>query len=76
MQLSDSDKKTLYAAADILHRVLAADGDKVILRGFGTFQRKAKPARTARNPKDGSPIPVPARSVLHFSPSPSTTIEK
>lgn len=76
MQLSESDKKTLYAAADILQKTLAADGDKVILRGFGTFQRKAVPARTARNPKTGAAVPVPARSVLRFSASPTTAIEK
>lgn len=76
MQLSDDDKKTLYQAADILHRVLANDGDKVTLRGFGTFQRKAVAAKQGRNPKTGAAVQIPARSVLRFSASPSTAIEK
>lgn len=43
-----------------------AIGQKLILRGFGTFEVKHKPAGTARNPRTGVPVEVAARSVLTF----------
>ena len=44
-------------------------GQKLILRGFGTFEVKHKPGRTARNPQTGLPVEVPARDVLTFKPA-------
>lgn len=41
-------------------------GRKLILRGFGTFEVKHKPARTARNLRTGQPVEVAARDVLTF----------
>lgn len=41
-------------------------GQKLIIRGFGTFEVKHKPARTARNVRTGLPVEVPARDVLTF----------
>lgn len=41
-------------------------GKKLIIRGFGTFEVKHKPARTARNLRTGMPVDVPARDVLTF----------
>lgn len=35
-----------------------ADGDKVTLPGFGSFERRERPARTARNPQTGEPIKI------------------
>lgn len=43
-----------------------AVGQKLIIRGFGTFEVKNKLARTARNIRTGLPVEVPARSVLTF----------
>lgn len=43
-----------------------ATGQKLIIRGFGTFEVKHKPARTARNLRTGLPVDVPARDVLTF----------
>ncbi len=43
-----------------------ATGQKLIIRGFGTFEVKHKAARTARNPQTGLPVEVPARSELTF----------
>jgi DNA-binding protein HU-beta len=39
---------------------------RLIIRGFGTFEVKHKPARTARNVRTGLPVDVPARDVLTF----------
>ncbi len=43
-------------------------GNRVELRGFGTFSNRHRPARTARNPRDGSKIQVAAKNVPHFKP--------
>ncbi len=41
-------------------------GEKVSFLGFGTFMVQAKAERTARNPRTGETIKVPARNVLKF----------
>ena len=43
-------------------------GEKVSLPGFGTFERRARAARTARNPQTGDPIKVKASKVPAFKP--------
>jgi DNA-binding protein HU-beta len=44
------------------------NGEKVTLPGFGTFERRARSARTARNPQTGEPIKVKASKVPAFKP--------
>jgi DNA-binding protein HU-beta len=44
-----------------------ADGDKVILIGFGTFESKERSAREGRNPKTGDKVDIPAARVPTFS---------
>ena len=41
-------------------------GDKVVIAGFGSFERRARGARTARNPQTGATIKVKARKVPAF----------
>lgn len=41
-------------------------GDKVVIAGFGSFERRARGARTARNPQTGDKIKVKARKVPAF----------
>lgn len=43
-------------------------GDKVELRGFGTFKVKERKPHNARNPKTGSKVFVEAKKVPHFKP--------
>ena len=38
-------------------------GDQVALRGFGSFRLRHRPARTGRNPRTGSTIPIPAKAI-------------
>ena len=45
-----------------------AQGDKVDLRGFGTFSVRESAARTGRNPQTGDPIQIPARRMPGFKP--------
>ncbi|MGI8941825.1 MAG: HU family DNA-binding protein [Actinomycetota bacterium] len=46
-------------------------GEKVTLPGFGTFERRARSARTARNPQTGEPIKIKATKVPAFKPGAS-----
>ena len=41
-------------------------GDKVTLTRFGTFERRERGARTARNPRTGAPIKVKASKAPAF----------
>ena len=43
-------------------------GEKVELRGFGSFRLRHRDARRGRNPKTGSRVDVPPRSVPYFKP--------
>lgn len=43
-------------------------GEKVTLPGFGTFERRNRSARTARNPRTGEEIQVAASKVPAFKP--------
>ena len=44
--------------------------EDVKLSGFGNFQLRDKPARPGRNPKTGEDVPITARRVVTFHPSP------
>lgn len=44
-------------------------GDKVEIRGFGSFRTRQRNARTGRNPKTGAKVDVPAKRVPFFKPS-------
>lgn len=44
-------------------------GEKVDLRGFGSFQVSGKKERQGRNPRTGETMTIPARSVAVFKPS-------
>jgi DNA-binding protein HU-beta len=64
----DETEATAAKAVDAVLGGIAmwAASNKLIIRGFGTFEVKHKPAGTARNPRTGVPVEVAARSVLTF----------
>lgn len=65
-ELSKKDsEKALSAALDVISAALA-EGDKVQLVGFGTFEAKNRPARTGRNPKTLETIEIPASRLPAF----------
>jgi DNA-binding protein HU-beta len=45
-----------------------AESESVTLSGFGTFEPRARKARTGRNPRTGDPVPIPPRTVPSFRP--------
>ncbi|GGC78850.1 hypothetical protein GCM10011362_29260 [Marinobacter halophilus] len=45
-----------------------ADGQRIEIRGFGSFSLHHRAARTGRNPKTGEAVQLPAKFVPHFKP--------
>ncbi len=43
-------------------------GQKIELRGFGSFRVRERGARRGRNPKTGDPVSIPAKRVPYFKP--------
>src|SRR6187549_3656001 len=43
-------------------------GEKIELRGFGSFRVRQRGPRRGRNPKTGAPVDVPAKRVPYFKP--------
>jgi DNA-binding protein HU-beta len=72
-QVADEAKLTKTQAQNALRALLktimqvVADGDKVTLVGFGSFEPKVRSAREGRNPKTGDPVQIPAATVPSFS---------
>jgi integration host factor subunit beta len=44
-------------------------GDKIEIRGFGSFRTRPRKARIGRNPKTGARVDVPAKKIPYFKPS-------
>ncbi len=56
-------KELLEQMADAL-----ATGDRIEVRGFGSFSLHHRPSRVGRNPKTGDAVNVPDKYVPHFKP--------
>jgi len=54
-------KMILDAMTDALSR-----GDRIEIRGFGSFALNYRPPRVGRNPKSGEKVSVPSKWVPHF----------
>ena len=50
---------------DALSEALAK-GDRIEIRGFGSFSLNYRPPRVGRNPKSGDKVSVPEKWVPHF----------
>ena len=65
-------QKDVYKIIDTLFNTVTKalkDGDRIELRGFGTFTTKLRDARIGRNPKTGIEVPITERNVVTFSSS-------
>src|SRR5579864_9342395 len=51
----------------IVHSLRA--GDKIEIRGFGSFRTRQRNSRIGRNPKTGDRVDVPAKKIPFFKPS-------
>ena len=63
-----TQKDTELVVAEILDAIqmALAQGNRVEIRGFGTFALNYRPPRTGRNPKTGDSVSVPEKWVPHF----------
>jgi integration host factor subunit beta len=43
-------------------------GERIEIRGFGSFSLHYRPPRMGRNPKTGSAVALPGKHVPHFKP--------
>jgi len=64
LQLKDAES-AVKVILDALSNALAK-GERVEIRGFGSFGLNYKPPRQGRNPKTGAKVKVPAKHVPHF----------
>jgi len=57
-----------YAVKMILDAMTTslARGDRIEIRGFGSFSLNYRPPRVGRNPKSGDRVQVPQKYVPHF----------
>ncbi len=65
-----SHKVADEAVRVILEGVIEAlqNGEKVELRGFGSFRIRQRGSRIGRNPKTGERVNVPAKKIPYFKP--------
>ena len=72
-QVADKAKLTKTQTQDAVKALLktimqvVADGDKVTLVGFGSFEPKVRSARDGRHPRTGEIVNFPAARVPSFS---------
>ncbi|MEG4964655.1 MULTISPECIES: HU family DNA-binding protein [unclassified Microcoleus] len=74
VELAATKADTTQKAANALLNALidsitqaVADGEKVTLVGFGSFEPRERKARDGRNPKTGEQMTIPATTVPAFS---------
>ena len=63
-------KDVELAVKYILERMSGAlsGGERIEIRGFGSFSLHYRAPRTGRNPKTGEPVALPGKHVPHFKP--------
>ena len=68
---------TQTEAGEIIKFILAKiagdikKGERISLRGFGSFNKEKRSSRKVRHPKTGKIITIPARITVDFNPSES-----
>lgn len=67
-QLSHNDVElAVNHMVDAMISAMAA-GDRIEIRGFGSFSLHHRQARLGRNPKTGETVALPDKRVPHFKP--------
>ncbi len=72
MRVVELPRKDSETVVDIVFESIVKSlraGDKIEIRGFGSFRRRERKARVGRNPKTGERVEVPAKTVPYFKPS-------
>ncbi len=69
IEMSRTDAEIIVAAMlDSMVQSLQA-GDRIEIRGFGSFGIRQRKGRIGRNPKTGVRVDVPAKRIPYFKPS-------
>jgi integration host factor subunit beta len=73
--LSAEQKQLGYRDVELAVKVILeclttalANGERIEVRGFGSFTLHHRRARVGRNPKTGNSVTVPDKHVPHFKP--------
>lgn len=53
--------------AELIQEEVHAKGDQISVSGLGIFKQKKSEARTGRNPSNGDPVAIPAKTKVVFS---------
>ncbi len=69
-QVTLSKKDSEAIVNTVFHSIIEAlaHGEKVELRGFGSFRTRDRHSRVGRNPKTGDQVDVPDKKVPFFKP--------
>ncbi len=72
-QLQFTQKDIELAVNQIIDSMIdsLAAGERIEIRGFGSFSIHHRKARIGRNPKTGEKVELPAKRVPHFKPGKS-----
>ncbi len=69
VEMTRKDSEVIVEAIfDSVVRALRS-GDKIEIRGFGSFRTRQRQPRVGRNPKTGARVEVPAKRIPYFKPS-------
>jgi len=69
VEMTRKDSEVIVEAIfDSVVRALRG-GDKIEIRGFGSFRTRQRQPRIGRNPKTGARVDVPAKRIPFFKPS-------
>jgi integration host factor subunit beta len=69
IEMTRKDSEIIVEAIfDSIVRSLRA-GDKIEIRGFGSFRTRQRQPRVGRNPKTGARVDVPTKHIPYFKPS-------
>ncbi len=65
-----SAKEVELAIKELLEQMAQTleEGERIEIRGFGSFSLHYRAPRTGRNPKTGESVSLPAKYVPHFKP--------
>ena len=70
-RVSDLTKKHSEVIVDTVFKTIVEAlhrGEKIELRGFGSFRLRRRQPRKGRNPKTGDKVDVPPKKVPYFKP--------
>jgi integration host factor subunit beta len=69
VEMTRKDSEVIVEAIfDSIVRSLRS-GDKIEIRGFGSFRTRQRQSRVGRNPKTGTRVEVPSKRIPYFKPS-------